>query len=131
MIAHNCQIGRHNLICSQVGIAGSCRTGDYVVLAGQVGLKDHVTLGDQAIVAAQAGVMDDLPGKQVYLGSPATTQREQMQIFAVQRRLPEMRKAIQRLTKEMDSIREEINRFPADLTSHVDNEDPSGQARAA
>jgi len=131
MIAHNCQIGRHNLICSQVGIAGSCRTGDHVVLAGQVGLKDHVTLGDQAIVAAQAGVMDDLPGKQVYLGSPATTQREQMQIFAVQRRLPEMRKAIQRLSKEMDSIREEINQFPPGLASPVDAEDRSSQARAA
>ncbi len=25
MIAHNCRIGRHNLICSQVGVAGSTR----------------------------------------------------------------------------------------------------------
>ena len=73
MIAHNCKIGRHNLLCSQVGIAGSCRTGDYVVLAGQVGLKDHITLGDHSIVGAQAGVMDDCPGNEVYLGSPATT----------------------------------------------------------
>lgn len=119
MIAHNCQIGRHNLLCSQVGIAGSCRTGDYVILAGQVGLKDHVTLGDQAIVAAQAGVMDDLPGKEVYLGSPATTQRNQMQIFAVQRRLPEMRKAIQRLTKELEAVRESLNESTAEkLESH-------------
>lgn len=115
MIAHNCQIGRHNLLCSQVGIAGSCRTGDHVVLAGQVGLKDHVTLGDQAIVAAQAGVMDDLPGKEVYLGSPATTQRNQMQIFAVQRRLPEMRKAIQRLTKELEAIRAGLSGSAAGL----------------
>ena len=37
MIAHNCRIGRHNMICSQVGIAGSTTTGDYVVMAGQVG----------------------------------------------------------------------------------------------
>ena len=37
MIAHNCRIGRHNLICSQVGIAGSSTTGDYVVLAGRWG----------------------------------------------------------------------------------------------
>lgn len=102
MIGHNCQIGRHNLICSQVGIAGSCRTGDYVVLAGQVGLKDHITLGDGAIVGAQAGVMDDLPGGQVYLGSPATTQKEQMQIMAVQRRLPEMRRAIKQLEKQSE-----------------------------
>lgn len=99
MIGHNCQIGKHNLLCSQVGIAGSCRTGDYVVLAGQVGLKDHITLGDGAIVGAQSGVMEDLPGGQVYLGSPATTQREQMQIMAVQRRLPEMRRTVKQLER--------------------------------
>ena len=34
MIAHNCRIGRHNMICSQVGVAGSTTTGDYVVMAG-------------------------------------------------------------------------------------------------
>ena len=28
MIGHNNQIGRHNLLCGQVGIAGSCKTGD-------------------------------------------------------------------------------------------------------
>lgn len=104
MIAHNCQIGRHNLICSQVGVAGSCSTGDYVVMAGQVGLKDHVHLGDGAVVGAQAGVMEDLSGGEVYLGSPATSQRDQMQIMAVQRRLPEMRKSLQRLTRQVEAL---------------------------
>ncbi|PHQ34305.1 UDP-3-O-(3-hydroxymyristoyl)glucosamine N-acyltransferase [Rhodopirellula bahusiensis] len=101
MIAHNCQIGRHNLLCSQVGIAGSCTTGDYVVLAGQVGLKDHIALADGVIVGAQAGVMDDLAPNQVYLGSPATPQRDQMQIMAVQRKLPEMRRDLKRLTQQV------------------------------
>jgi UDP-3-O-[3-hydroxymyristoyl] glucosamine N-acyltransferase len=108
MIAHNCQIGRHNLICSQVGIAGSCCTGDYVILAGQVGLKDHITLGDQAIVGAQAGVMDDCPGNEVYLGSPATTQREQMQIMAVQRRLPEMRREVKNLRRDLQQLQQQL-----------------------
>ncbi len=106
MIAHNCQIGRHNLLCSQVGIAGSCRTGDYVILAGQVGLKDHITLGDHTIVGAQAGVMDDCPGNQTYLGSPATPQREQMQIMAVQRRLPELRREVKQLRRDVDQVQQ-------------------------
>jgi len=109
MIAHNCRIGRHNLICSQVGIAGSCQTGDYVVLAGQVGLRDHVRLGDGAIVGAQAGVMNDLEGGTTYLGSPATPQRAQMQIFAAQQRLPEMRrllKQLHQLVEQFDSRRD-------------------------
>jgi UDP-3-O-[3-hydroxymyristoyl] glucosamine N-acyltransferase len=104
MIAHNCKIGRHNLLCSQVGIAGSCRTGDYVILAGQVGLKDHITLGDHSIVGAQAGVMDNCAGNEVYLGSPATPQREQMQIMAVERRLPEMRRELKQLRREVDRL---------------------------
>jgi UDP-3-O-[3-hydroxymyristoyl] glucosamine N-acyltransferase len=104
MIAHNCQIGRHNLICSQVGVAGSCRTGDYVILAGQVGLKDHITLGDHTIVGAKAGVMDDCDGHQVMLGSPAMPQRDQMQIFAIQRKLPEMRREIKSLRKQLDAV---------------------------
>ncbi|MEE2937919.1 MAG: UDP-3-O-(3-hydroxymyristoyl)glucosamine N-acyltransferase [Planctomycetota bacterium] len=108
MIAHNCQIGRHNLICSQVGIAGSCRTGDYVVLAGQVGLKDHVHLGNQTIVGAQAGVMENCEGNQVLLGSPATNQREQMQIMAVERRLPEMRRELRKLQQEVESQRQQL-----------------------
>lgn len=108
MIAHNCQIGKHNLICSQVGIAGSSRTGDYVILAGQVGLKDHVTLGDRAIIGAQSGVMEDLDGDNVYLGSPATTQRDQMQIMAVERRLPEMRRDLKRLQRQVAKLADQI-----------------------
>lgn len=108
MIAHNCRIGRHNLLCSQVGIAGSCRTGDHVVLAGQVGLKDHITLGDRTVVGAQAGVMEDCDGNQVYLGSPATTQREQMQIMAVERRLPEMRRDMKNLRRDVDRLQRQI-----------------------
>jgi UDP-3-O-[3-hydroxymyristoyl] glucosamine N-acyltransferase len=100
MIGHNCQIGKHNLLCSQVGIAGSCKTGDFVVLAGQVGLKDHITLGDHVIVGAQSGVMEDLEGGHAYFGSPATLQRDQMQIMAIQRRLPELRRAVKQLERD-------------------------------
>jgi len=58
MVAHNCQIGKHNLIISQVGIAGSSSTGDYVVMAGQAGIVDHVHIGDRDIdrqLAEQVG----------------------------------------------------------------------------
>lgn len=106
MIGHNCQIGRHNLLCSQVGIAGSCTTGDYVVMAGQVGLADHLNIGDRAVLAAQSGVMEDCESDKVYLGSPATTQREQMRIEAVKRRLPEIRSELKRLRKEMQQLQD-------------------------
>ena len=72
-----------------------------MILAGQVGLKDHIELGDGTIVGAQAGVMDNCAGNEVYLGSPATPQRDQMQIMAVQRKLPEMRREIKQLRREL------------------------------
>lgn len=107
MIGHNCQIGRHNLLCSQVGIAGSSRTGDYVVLAGQVGLADHISLGNHVTVGAQAGVMADCPDNQTFIGSPATPHRDQMQIMAVQRRLPQMRKEIKELCREIEQLKQQ------------------------
>ena len=38
-IGHNCSIGRHCLIVSQVGISGSVTVGDFAVLGGQVGRR--------------------------------------------------------------------------------------------
>jgi UDP-3-O-[3-hydroxymyristoyl] glucosamine N-acyltransferase len=91
-IAHNCQIGRHNLICSQVGIAGSTTTGDYVVMGGQAGIRDHVHIGSRAMLSAMAGITNDVPDGAVMLGIPATPEREQKLKQAALAKLPEMRK---------------------------------------
>lgn len=70
-IGHNCVIGRHCVIVSQVGIAGSSTLEDFVVLGGQVGLAGHLTIGMGAQVAAQSGVAGDVPRGARYGGSPA------------------------------------------------------------
>ena len=103
-IAHNCRIGRHNILCSQVGIAGSSSTGDYVVMAGQVGIPDHVHLGDQVTIGAKSGVMRDVPNGQTMLGIPATPERTQMQQLAALQRLPEMRKQLRALLRKVDAM---------------------------
>jgi UDP-3-O-[3-hydroxymyristoyl] glucosamine N-acyltransferase len=97
MVAHNCHVGKHNILCSQVGIAGSTMTGDYVTLAGQVGIRDHVKIGDNAVVGAKAGVSNDVPAGAHMLGSPAMPEREQKIQFAAMARLPEMRKQLKAL----------------------------------
>lgn len=104
MIAHNCRIGRHNILCSQVGIAGSCTTGDYVVFAGQAGIKEHTQIGDRAIIGAQAGVMSDVPPDSHFLGLPATPERDQLHLWAIQARLPEMRKQLLALQRQVDQL---------------------------
>jgi UDP-3-O-[3-hydroxymyristoyl] glucosamine N-acyltransferase len=70
-IGHNCIIGRHCVIVSQVGIAGSTTLEDFVVLGGQVGLAGHLTVGAGAQVAAQSGVAGDIPRGARYGGTPA------------------------------------------------------------
>ena len=105
-IGHNCRIGKRNLICAQVGIAGSCTTGDNVVLAGQVGIGDHISIGQKTILGAKAGVMADIPEGQVYLGAPATPAKQQMSIVAATHRLPEMRRKIKQLERQLEKLQE-------------------------
>ncbi len=101
MIAHNCRLGRHNLICSQVGIAGSSSTGDYVVMAGQVGVADHVHVGDQAMLGAQCGVHKDVPAGWKVLGAPARPVKEAQVIMLSMDRLPELRKDVKQIKRQL------------------------------
>jgi UDP-3-O-[3-hydroxymyristoyl] glucosamine N-acyltransferase len=120
-IAHNCRIGRHNLICAQVGIAGSSSTGDYVVIGGQAGLRDHVHIGTAARLSAMAGITNDVPDGAIMLGIPATPEREQKLKLAALTKLPEMR-------REFKALRRAV----ADLQKSVgDNSEPQESDQAA
>ncbi|TXJ11906.1 UDP-3-O-(3-hydroxymyristoyl)glucosamine N-acyltransferase [Brachyspira aalborgi] len=96
-IAHNCDIGEHSIIVSQVGIAGSSKIGHNCVLAGQVGLADHVVLGDRVILGGQSGVMSKvkIESNSIMLGSPAQNiDREKLKMIAEQK-LPELIKLVE------------------------------------
>jgi UDP-3-O-[3-hydroxymyristoyl] glucosamine N-acyltransferase len=122
MIAHNCQIGRHNLICAQVGIAGSSSTGDYVVLAGQVGIKDHTHIGDRVTVAAQSGVMHNIPSGEVWSGSPATATKKYMQGVAAVSRLPEMRIDLRRLEVQAQRLEQQLVELRQQMAGEADRD---------
>jgi len=107
MIAHNCRIGRHNMLCSQVGIAGSTSTGDYVVMAGQVGVRDHVHIGQRAVLGAMAGVINDVADGQCVIGIPATPERDQKLKQAAFSKLPEMRRQLKILQRTVDKLLEQ------------------------
>jgi UDP-3-O-[3-hydroxymyristoyl] glucosamine N-acyltransferase len=100
-VAHNCQIGRHNLFVSQMGIAGSSSSGDYVVVAGQVGICDHVHIGSRVVVGAKAGVTKDVAEGERILGAPATPEREQKRILMSLEKLPEMRRDIRKIKQHL------------------------------
>ncbi len=97
MVAHNCRIGRHNLLAGQVGIAGSCTTGDYVVMAGQVGVADHLDIGDRVVMGAKTGVVSDVPAGSRLCGYPARPDTAQKRIWVTLDHLPEIRKDVRRI----------------------------------
>lgn len=101
-IGHNCQIGRHSILCAQVGLAGSTKIGDYVFLAGQVGMAGHISIGDGVMVGAQSGVVSDIEAGKKYFGSPAREAMLAKKIMAVENSLPEMYKFYQKLKKEKE-----------------------------
>lgn len=111
MIGHNCRIGRHNLLCSQAGIAGSVRTGDYVVLAGQAGIRDHVCVENGAIIGGKAGVMGDVPTGGHVLGSPAIPEKDFWTQQVGLKRLPDLRKQLKQLEQAVRKLEQNV---PAD-----------------
>jgi UDP-3-O-[3-hydroxymyristoyl] glucosamine N-acyltransferase len=104
MIAHNCRLGRHAMICSQVGVAGSTTTGDWVVMAGQVGVRDHVHIGDKAVLGARSGVSNDVEPGKVVLGEPAIDLRERKLQLAAMSKLPEMRRELKQLAARLAAL---------------------------
>jgi UDP-3-O-[3-hydroxymyristoyl] glucosamine N-acyltransferase len=119
-IAHNCQIGKHNLICSQVGIAGSTSTGDRVVMAGQVGVRDHVHIGAGAVLCSKAGVSNHVDDGEVMLGQPATPLRRQKLQMAAIAKLPEMRREFRQLQQQLAQLQSLV----------VEPEQPPGEQAA-
>ena len=99
-VGHNVVIGRHCLICAQVGIAGSVTLGDYVVVGGQCGLAGHLTVGSGVMIAAKSGVKDDIPAKTSVWGSPSLPLLLEQKIVILRNRLPELFKRVDALEKK-------------------------------
>ena len=102
-IGHNCSLGRHNMIVSQVGIAGSCTTGDYVVIAGQVGIADHVHIGNGALLGARSGIHRDIGAGERILGAPGRPESEEKRILLSLEKLPELRRDVRLLMRKLGS----------------------------
>lgn len=104
-VAHNVRIGKNSILVAQVGISGSTSLGDGVVLGGQVGVVGHVKLGSGVMVGAKSGVSGDLSDGSIASGIPAIPHRDWLKASAAFARLPEMRKLIRTLQKEIKTLK--------------------------
>ena len=102
-IAHNVVTGKHDLLISQVGVAGSTTLGDYVTLAGQAGIAGHLKIGNQVTLAAKSGVMHNIPDGEKWMGAPAQPDKQtKRQLLALQQ-LPELIRRVRQLEKQLEN----------------------------
>ena len=100
-VGHNCQLGRHVIVVSQVGISGSTRVGDGVVLGGQAGIQGHIEIGAGARVGGQAGVTGSVAAGETVSGYPARPHRDVLRVQALTLRLPELFRRLRELERSV------------------------------
>ncbi len=104
-IGHNVVLGKHCLICAQVGISGSTTLEDYVVLGGQAGIAGHLTIGKGSKVDGQTGVNSDLEPGSFVKGSPCMPYNLEQRFNILKKKLPELFKRVDSLETAAESLK--------------------------
>lgn len=109
-IAHNVEIGQNTVMAAQVGISGSTKVGEHCMFGGQVGLGGHITIGDNANIGAQSGIISNIKENAQLLGAPAIPVKDFFRSSVVFPKLPEMYKQIAQMQKELDKLKEKLEK---------------------
>lgn len=105
MIGHNVVIGRHCIICAQVGISGSTTLEDYVVLGGQAGVAGHLTIGKGAKADGQTGINTTLAPGTFWKGSPCLPYQLEQRINVLRQRLPDLFRKVDTIAAELAELK--------------------------
>ena len=109
-VAHNVEIGSHTVIASQTGIAGSAKIGEWCMLGGQVGVAGHIKVGNRVSVGAQSGIPGNVKDGTTLMGYPAIDPKQFARSAAVYKKLPEMYSELNRLQKEVEEVKKQLNK---------------------
>lgn len=109
-VAHNVEIGSHTVIASQTGIAGSAKIGEWCMLGGQVGVAGHIKVGNRVSVGAQSGIPGNVKDGTTLMGYPAIDPKQFARSAAVYKKLPEMYSELNRLQKEVEELKKQLNK---------------------
>ena len=107
-IGHNVHVGDNTLLVSQVGISGSTVIGRHCTFGGQSATVGHIKIGDHVTVAARGGVTKNLDGHQVVAGLPVTSHRDWLKTTTTLSHLPEMRRQLNTLKKEIAELNKKL-----------------------
>ena len=94
---------------AQVGISGSVTIGKNAILAGQAGIGGHLSIGDRAIVGPKTGIAQSVAEGQIVSGATnGMPHRTWLRLQHVLPTLPDMKKELVRLKKQLADIEEKI-----------------------
>lgn len=105
-VGHNDVIGENCILVAFVGLPGSVKVGNNVTFAGQAATVGHITIGDNCLFAGKAGVISDVPSNSVYAGFPARPHKEWLKQEAMQRKIPDLIKRLQKLEDKIKTFDE-------------------------
>jgi UDP-3-O-[3-hydroxymyristoyl] glucosamine N-acyltransferase len=105
-VAHNVKIGKHCLLCGQMGIAGSATIGDRAMAGGQSAINGHIHVGDHLKLGARGVITDDYQENDSVLlhGFPAIPATEHWRNQASLKRLPALKKQMRDLKKQVEDL---------------------------
>jgi UDP-3-O-[3-hydroxymyristoyl] glucosamine N-acyltransferase len=107
-VGHNVEVGEDTILVSQVGISGSTVIGKHCTFGGQSGAAGHIAIGDNVTVAARGGITNDVEGNQMLAGLPAIPHKEWLKMAMTMTHLPEMRRELRQLKKQMEELQEKL-----------------------
>lgn len=108
-IAHNVTIGAHTVIAAQVGIAGSSKIGRHCTFGGQSSASGHIKAGDNLTVGGRGALAGNTEGNQIVSGVPAIPHRDWLRASMVFAKLPQLRKEVIQLQREIDLLKNKID----------------------
>lgn len=103
-IGHGVDVGEHNLIVAQTGIAGSTTTGRNVVMGGQVAVAGHLEIADGVVLTGRTGVSKSLTKAGPYGGAPAMPLSEYNRVSVLQRNIEKYITEIKALRKIVEEL---------------------------
>lgn len=109
-IAHNVEIGENSAMAAQSGVAGSSKIGRNVLVGGQAGFVGHIIVADNVQIQAQSGIAASVttPGERLY-GSPAMKYLDYLKAYSIFKKLPELEKKIEELTRALEDMKSQDN----------------------
>ncbi len=103
-IGHNVDVGENTVMAAQSGIAGSTKIGRDCMFGGQVGIANHLTIANGVKLGAKSGVNSSIKKEnEVMIGAPVQPYAEFMKSFVIFRRLPELKRDLDALKKDLES----------------------------